>query len=410
MQYDFDKVIDRRGTMSLKFDQAKERGHREDELPLWVADMDFPTAAPVIEALRKEALSGIYGYSEPDEGYFAAVAGWMKKHYDWETDRKWIVKTPGIVMALALAVRAYSKPGDAVLIQQPVYYPYSEVIRDNGRRIVSNTLKLVPARSPAAAYFDGRIRDYDYYEIDFEDFERQIAENHVPLYLLCSPHNPVGRVWTAEELRRMGEICRKYGTVVVSDEIHADFVLPGKRHHVFQEVDPSFRAFTVTCTSPTKTFNMASLQISNIFIPNDTLRRKFRHELDAAGYSQCGVFGLVGCKAAYAEGEEWYEQLMTYLVGNISFFRDFLASRLPELKLIEPEGTYLLWVDCRGLGLPDAELNAFIRNKAKLWLDAGNVFGAPGEGFERFNVACPRVVLQRALEQLEAAVIELRKG
>lgn len=392
MIYNFDEIVERRNTNSLKYDFAPERHHSPEELPLWVADMDFRTAKPIRDRLAEVAQYGIYGYSEGKESYWSAITSWFGKHYGWVPEHEWLIETPGVVFALAMCVKAYTAPGDSVLIQQPVYYPYSEVIRDNGRKIVNSPLVLR----------DGR------YEIDFEDFEKKITDNSVKLFLLCSPHNPTGRVFTKEELLRLGRICQRHGVIVVSDEIHEDFIWPGHQFEVFQEVDPSFRDFTITCTAPTKTFNLAGLQISNIFVPDQGLRRKLRHAIDAAGYSQVTAFGLAGCEAAYRDGGEWYNQLMTYLEGNIDYFREFLKAGLPDLRLIEPEGTYLLWVDFRGLGLSNAGLEDLIRNKAKLWLDSGSVFGPDGNGFERFNIACPRAVLKRALEQLECAVKMLR--
>ncbi len=386
---DFDAVVSRTDTDCLKFDFAVERGRPEGILPLWVADMDFPTSSLVVDALVERSRHGIFGYTEGKEEYFAAVAGWLANKHGWQVQPEWLVKTPGVVFALAMCVKAYTRPGDAVLIQQPVYYPFTEVIADNDRRVVSSDLRLTEA---------GR------YEIDFADFEAKISENDVKLFLLCSPHNPVGRVWSAEELRRMGEICLRHGVVVVADEIHQDFVFAPHKHVVFAGLDPAFAEISVTCTSPGKTFNLAGLQISNIFIPNSELRAAFKHQVAAAGYSQVNTMGLTACVAAYAQGEAWYHAMMDYVQGNIHFMRDFLQERLPQLKMIEPEGTYLVWVDCRALGLEEEQLEELIVHKANLWLDSGAIFGEVGKGFQRFNVACPKSTLEQALCQLEAAV------
>lgn len=388
MRYDFDTVVERRGTNCLKYDFARERGKKEDVLPLWVADMDFPTAPCVIERLEKTLQHGIFGYSEGKEAYFEAVAGWYRENFQWEVQRRWMVKTPGVVFALAAAVRAFTKEGDAVLLQQPVYYPFSEVITDNHRVLVNSPLKLK----------DGR------YEIDFPDFEKKIAENKVKLFLLCSPHNPVGRVWEEWELLKLGEICLNHGVIVVSDEIHSDFVFPGKKHHVFASLSQKLAGITVTCTAPSKTFNLAGLQISNIFISNPELKYSFKQAVAAAGYSQVNLMGLNACQAAYEEGREWLEQLKEYLLGNLAFVREYLKEKIPEITLIEPEGTYLLWLDFRKLGMTKEQQEDLIVNQAKLWLDSGSMFGADGEGFERINIACPRSILKKALEQLEAAV------
>ena len=390
MKFDFDRIIERRGTNSLKYDFARERGKREDVLPLWVADMDFQTAPPILERLEEVAHHGIFGYSEAKEDYFRALAGWYQNHFDWEVKRSWLLKTPGVVFAIAMAIRAFTEEGDGVLLQQPVYYPFSETILDNHRKLVNNPLKL----------------ENGHYEIDFNDFERKIAENHVKLFLLCSPHNPVGRVWKEWELRKLGEICLRYGVLVVSDEIHADFTYGNNKHLVFASLSPEIADITITCTAPSKTFNLAGLQTSNIFISNRERKHKFKAQIAAAGYSQLNTMGLAACQAAYEGGEEWLEQLKVYLKGNLDFTREFLKARLPEIKLIEPEGTYLIWLDFRTLGLTEEELEDLIVNRARLWLDSGAIFGKDGEGFERINIACPRATLERALTQLELAIKE----
>ena len=385
---DFDTVVDRRNTYSLKYDFAKRRNMPEDLLPLWVADMDFKTSSYIQEAILKQTEHGIFGYSEVQEEYFEAVRRWMKRHYDWQVDSKWLIKTPGIVYALAMAVQAFTEEGDGVLIQQPVYYPFSEVIIDNGRKLVSNT--LVQDES-------GR------YGIDFEDFEEKIVTEKIKLFFLCNPHNPVGRVWSEEELKRIGDICYKHHVVVVSDEIHADFVFRGK-HHVFAKLKKEYEEISVVATSPSKTFNIAGLQVSNIFIPNPELKRKFRKQINASGYSQLNVMGLVATKAAYEHGDEWYEAMHKYVSENIAYTKQFIEEKLPDITIVETEGTYLMWLDFRKLGLSESELEDLIVKKAKLWLDSGRIFGTAGKGFQRINVACPRKTLTEALTRLELAV------
>lgn len=382
---DFDKIVDRRNTRCLKYDFAVERNMPADVLPLWVADMDFETSSYIEDALIERAKHAIYGYSEVKMEYFNILKNWMKKHHDWDIQRKWLIKTPGVVFALAMAVKAYTEPRDAVLIQQPVYYPFSEVIKDNGRCVVSNTLYLGE---------DNR------YHIDFEDFEKKIVENKIKLFLLCNPHNPVGRVWTKEELTRLGDICVKHHVTVVSDEIHEDFVFKGK-HQVFANIKKEYEEITVTCTAPSKTFNIASLMISNILIPNSELKKKFRHQLDAAGISQLNVLGLVACEAAYEHGEEWYQAMKAYVKENIEFVKQYVEEQLPGVNMVDHEGTYLVWLDFRGTGLGTEELDDMIINKAKLWLDSGKIFGTCGEGFQRINVACPRKVLKEALDRIK---------
>ncbi len=384
----FDKIIDRRNTRCLKYDFAVERHMPADVLPLWVADMDFETSSYIEDALIERAKHAIYGYSEVKTPYFEILKKWMQKHHDWDIQRKWLIKTPGVVFALAMAVKAYTEAGDAVLIQQPVYYPFSEVIKDNGRNVVSNTLYLGE---------DNR------YHIDFEDFEQKIVENQIKLFILCNPHNPVGRVWTKEELTRLGDICVKHHVTVVSDEIHEDFVFKGK-HQVFANIKKEYEEITVTCTAPSKTFNIASLMISNILIPNPELKRKFKHQMDAAGISQLNVLGLVACEAAYEHGEEWYQAMKIYVKENIEFVKQYVEKQLPGVNMVEHEGTYLVWLDFRGTGLGVEELDDKIINQAKLWLDSGKIFGSCGEGFQRINVACPRKVLEEAMERIKKVV------
>lgn len=381
---DFDTVIDRKGTRSLKYDFAVRRGKPENVLPLWVADMDFQTSSYITDALEDMVKHGVFGYSESEEHYFEAVQDWMERHYNWHVKESWMTKTPGIVFALAMAVKAYTQENDAVLIQPPVYYPFKEVVEDNHRRLVNNTLVL---------------GDDDTYTIDYEDFEKKIVEENVKLFILCNPHNPVGRVWTKEELERLGDICSKHGVFVVSDEIHADFVFE-RKHTVFSEVKEAYRDISMICTSPSKTFNIAGLQISNIFISNPEKATAFRRQVAAAGYSQVGLPGLVACEAAYRHGDEWLEGVLAYIKANAEFTRAYLQEHLPRVKMTKLEGTYLVWLDFRDYGLTDKELDEKILNQAGLWLDSGAVFGKCGEGFQRINIACPRKTLQQALDRL----------
>ena len=381
---DFDRIIDRKNTRCLKYDFAVKRGMPEDVLPLWVADMDFETSSYIEDALTERVQEGIFGYSDVQTPYFEIIRDWMIRHHDWEPQEKWLIKTPGVVFALAMAVKAYTDPGDKVLLQQPVYYPFSEVITDNGREVVSNDLVLTE---------DGT------YKIDFADFEQKIIANGIKLFLLCSPHNPVGRVWTKEELEKIGDICVKHGVTVVSDEIHNDFIWEGT-HTVFAGIKKEFADISVTCTSPSKTFNLASMLISNIFIPNQILRRKFRKEMDRAGISQLSVLGLVATEAAYAHGDEWYAAMKNYVRDNIAFARAYVEENLPGVRMIDTQGTYLIWLDFRQTGLTIEQLDHKIIYEAGLWLDSGKIFGKTGEGFERINVACPRAVLQEALDRI----------
>ena len=385
---DFNEVIDRKNSDSLKFDFAREKGLPEDVLPLWVADMDFKAPPGVIEALQKSLDRGIFGYSDTKDDYYEIVAAWFKKRFDFTYEKQWLIKTPGIVFALANAVRALTEKGDNVIIQPPVYYPFFNVIRNNHRNIIENPLVC---------------RDGKFY-IDFEDFEKKIIANNVKLFILCSPHNPVSRVWTKQELQKLGEICLKHNVYVVADEIHCDFVFEGHKHHIFIDAVPEMKDRTIICTAPSKTFNIAGMQLSNIFIPSAEIREKYMAEIDVTGFTVPSNPGVVACKAAYETGEEWFEECLSYIKGNFDYLRDFLKENLPELKLIEPEGTYLAWIDCSGLGLTAEELNDLIINKAKLWLDAGDIFGKASEQYQRIVMACPRATLERAMKQLKDAI------
>lgn len=392
MPVDFDTVPNRRGTNCFKYDFAREMGMPEDVLPLWVADMDFPTAPAVLERLHALAEHGIFGYTGVKDAYFSAVHNWYAQRFGWETQRSWLVTTPGVVFAIAIAIRAFTQKGDAILIQQPVYYPFANKVTENDRQLVVNPLVLKNGR----------------YEMDFADMERKIVDYHVKMLLLCSPHNPVGRVWTKEELLRVGEICQKHGVLVVSDEIHADFTYAGHTYRVFASVKSEFADFTITCTAPSKTFNLAGLQNSNIFIPNRQLRHAYKKELSACGCGGTNCMGMAACQAAYEAGTDWLEQLKQYLAGNLAYIRQFLREKLPDIALIEPEGTYLVWLDLRKLGLTEQQQRQLIVQDAKLWLDTGTLFGQGGEGFERINIACPRTTIEQAMQRLEHAVHKTR--
>ena len=388
MQHNFDSIINRMNTNSLKYDFGLERKKREDLLPLWVADMDFRLPDVILNDIQTAVAHGIFGYSEAKDEYFHTLYRWFDQNFEFQPEREWLIKTPGVVFAIALAIKAFTKPNDAVLIQQPVYYPFSEVIRDNDRTLVNNQL----------VYEDGR------YTMNFDDFEQKIISHKVKLFLLCSPHNPVGRVWTKEELTRLGEICLKHHVLVLADEIHCDFTYPGHPHTVFASISEAFARNTILCTAPSKTFNLAGLQTSNIFIANKELRKQFLHELNASGYSQLNTLGLVACQSAYNHGGPWLQELKEYLHGNLSFVREYLKENIPQIKLVEPEGTYLVWLDCTKLILTYKELEHLVTEKAKLWLDGGIIFGKESALFERINIACPRAILKQALDQLAQAV------
>lgn len=387
MQYDFDTPIDRTHTWSIKHDFKKENGKADDILPLWVADMDFRSPDSVVEALKKAVDHGIFGYSRADESYFDAVAAWYQKRHHLTLQPEWMTCTPGIVFALSIAVRAFTQEGDAVLIQPPVYHPFSRAILRNKRTLVENPLVLK----------DG------HYEMDLEELEQKVLDEHVKLMILCNPHNPVGRVWTREELTALADICLRHHVYVISDEIHGDFVWQGHEQTPYASISEEACLHSMMCTAPSKTFNLAGMATSNLFIPDPEMRRKFRSELLDVGQENMNRLGLFACRAAYEGGGEWLDQLIGYLAGNLALVRDFCKNRVPQIQLVEPEGTYLAWLDCRELGMTDDELMAFFSDEAKVWLDPGTHSGEQGSGFMRFNLGSSRSVIAQALDQIEAA-------
>ena len=387
-KYNFDEIVNRKNTNSLKFDFALQRRRPEDAIPLWVADMDFKTLDEVQDALAQKAKHGIFGYSEPTKEYFDALNAWFKKYHNWDIDTSKVVLACGVVFAIAATIRALTIENDAVLICQPVYYPFEETIKVNRRKLIVSELVNI----------DG------HYEVDFADFEAKIVNNDVKLFILCNPHNPVGRVWTKAELEKIGDICLKHNVFVISDEIHSDFVYEGYTHTVFSTIKKEFEDNCIVCTAPTKTFNLAGLHISNIYIPNDEVRRKYKLEMDRIGYSQSNIMGIVACQAAYQYGEEWLKELKTYLKSNYFFVKEYIETNIPKLSVIAPEGTYLLWIDCKKLGLRDYELKELINFKAKVWVDDGYVFGKGGSGYIRINIACPKATLERALENIKNVI------
>lgn len=388
---DFDEIIDRRGTSCLKYDFAAERGRPEGVLPFWVADMDFRAPQPVLDELSHRVQHGIFGYTDPKDSYKQVLLDWFRTHHEWSPSAEALVITPGVVFAICMAVRAFTNPGDGVLLQQPVYYPFTEAITDNGRRLVNSPL----------------IEKNGRYAIDFADFEQKIIAEKVKLFLLCSPHNPVGRVWTKEELQRIAAICQRHDVLILADEIHHEFIRKGFSHTVLASLSPEIANRVITCTSPSKAFNLAGLQISNIFIENARLRARFQKEITAAGYSQPNSLGLFAAQAAYAHGGPWLRELLAYLEKNYAKTKEFLARELPKIRLIEPEGTYLLWLDFSAYGLSDEKLDELITEKAHLWLDSGHIFGPAGSGFQRINIACPWKTLEKGLSQLAAAFKDL---
>lgn len=389
--YNFDKIIERRGTCSTKWDKSTWQGYPEDTLAMWTADMDFEVLPEITEAMRKRIVEHpVYGYSFNVAGQEEEVCSWMKRRHGWDTKPEWVLITPGIVCALKMAVQSFTKMGEAILIQPPVYYPFKKTIEDHGRLVVENPLQLICG----------------HYEVDFKDFEEKIIENNVKLFILCNPHNPVGRVFTRTELMRMGEICLAYGVMVIADEIHADFVFPDSKFIPFLSIDDQLKENAISCTSPSKTFNLAGLKFSNIFIPNTEIRGKYAKHLDLCGISNCNLLGSIAAKAAYEHGDRYVDELVSYIQGNVNFLRTYLANELPMFKMIEPEGLYLVWVDVGALGMTNEELTHFMLYDAHVWLDEGYIFGKEGNNFARFNLACPRGVVKEAVDRIKSAAIK----
>lgn len=406
MNHDFDMEVSRQDSHSVKWEftqggedllewQKTDHCFGENRvLPMWVADMDFPSPSPVVNALIARAKHGIFGYTAPSQDFYQSVIQWMKKRHNWVIEPEWICLSPGVVPALNMLVRAFVSTGDAVLIQPPVYYPFYGAVENNGAEVVRNPL----------VYEDGR------YRMDFHDLENKCKNPKVKLAILCSPHNPVGRVWTRDELARFGEICIENDVLVISDEIHADLIYKGQAFTPFANVNDIFSLNSVTCTSPSKTFNLAGLQTSCIVIPEGKLRAQFERILKSNGLFGISTFGLVALQAAYDSGEEWLEQLLEYLEGNLAYLEEYVAEHIPQLTVVHPEGTYLVWLDCRALRLNKWDLRHLMLEKARVYLDEGFIFGPEGEGFERINIACPRAILVEALDRIRQAIEELPKS
>ena len=388
MSYNFNQIFDRHNTNAVKLDLAVPRGKPADVLSLWVADMDFPTSPAILESLHKKIDHGIFGYSCLDEPFHQALSAWMKNEHNFTFERRELVTTPGVVFAISSAIKAFTQEGESVLIQTPVYYPFKNMIEANNRRTITSSLYEK----------DGK------WQINFEDFEKKIIDNNVKLFILCSPHNPVSRVWTRQELSQLAEICLRHNVIVFADEIHNDFVYAPNVHTVFSTLSQEIAENSIVSMSPSKTFNLAGLQFSTNFIKNPSLRSKFKAERDKTGYDEPSLMGIVAARAAYESGKPWLEELKKHLLSNIDFIRNYLAKKLPKARLIEPEGTFLLWIDFSAYGIPDGELDDLIVNKAKVWLDRGTMFGAEGDCYQRINIATSQVLLQEAIDRIAGAL------
>jgi len=398
MKYNFDKACDRSNTNCVKWDAVKEVFGREDVVPMWVADMDFPAAKPIVDAMKKRAAHEFYGYTKPGPELIEAIVSRMRRKFNWQIRPEWIVFTPGVIPALSAAVRAFSRPGDEIVLQEPVYFPFFSVVTQNGCKIVNNALK-----------FDGKR-----YTMDLRDLESKfrpaagsrLTHSRAKSVIFCNPQNPIGRLWDKDETTRMGEIVIRNGGIVISDEIHCEILYKGYHHTPFAAISEEFAQNSVVCMAPSKTFNLAGLHASCIIVPNEKLRNSFSDQL-AAIVPGPNVFGLIAMEVAFREGDEWLGQMLDYLDGNLKITMDYFAKRIPKIKVIKPQGTYLLWLDCRKLGLDNQALSTFMREQARLGFDDGFLFGAAGSGFERMNIACPRSILLEALARIEQAVNSL---
>lgn len=394
MKYDFNETILRKGYNSRKWDDVKELFGDDEILPMWIADMDFKVCPQIVEAITKRASHGIFGYATRSDSYYSALINWLEKRTSWKVNKDWITFSPGVLPALKLIIETYTKPGDKIICQPPVYPPIFETITESGRVLVENPL-----------IYDNHKRKY---YMDIEHFSSKI-DSSVKLFILCNPHNPIGRVWGKEDLIKIGEKCLANNVVVVSDEIHCDLVLPGFKHIPFATLSDKLANNSITCLSPSKTFNLAGLQTANVIIPNKELREKYINTLNSYYLAKTNTFGIVALEAAYNYGEEWLNELILYLKDNLEYLKNFINHNIPQIKVVEPESTYLVWLDCRELGLDEKQLETFMLKKVKIAMDEGYIFGVEGKGFERINIACSRRTLEMALNRLNNAVKNLTK-
>lgn len=389
-EYNFDKIVNRKGSNCIKWDQLKQTYGDDDLIPLWIADMDYEVAPEIVEAIKQRIEHQIYGYTFIPDSYYNAAINWFQKRFQWTVKKEWFEFAPGVVPGINIIIGAYTKPGDDVIIQTPVYHPFAKLIKDNGCSVIENPLK----------------RNGNRYEMDFENLEKVITPR-TRLMILCSPHNPVGRVWTKEELKKLGEICIKHNILIVSDEIHADIVYKPNTHTVFSSINEEFAQNSIVCTAPNKTFNIAGFKTANIIIPNEKLRKEYQIQADKLCIQGGSVPGDIAQEAAYSKGESWYQELMKYLDKNLEFSIDFFEKRIPKIKVIPPEGTYLLWLDCEELNMNENQLNNFFIKECKILLNEGIIFGKESKLFQRMNIATSKKVLQEALERIEKAVNKL---
>jgi len=389
-RYNFDEIIDRSGTNSIKHDFKREIFGTDEIIPMWVADMDFRTPDFIMQAIRKRTEHEILGYTKRSHEFYQTARDWYKRRQNWNIEADWIVFSPGVVPALHFAVRAFTSPGDKIIIQPPVYHPFSSVISGNHRIILNNPLRLSNGR----------------YYMDLDNLKEQL-DDRVKLILISHPHNPVGRIWTPEELTELANICLERNILIVSDEIHSDIIMPGHKHVPLAAISPAFSEITITCIAPSKTFNIAGLSTSTVVISNSARRKTFAHEINTAHLWGGNIFGNIALESAYRNGDNWLDQMNLYISVNFKFLDSYLKQFIPGIKLIQPEATYLAWLDMRGLNLSDTALKDFMIRKAGIGCNEGPSFGTGGEGFQRMNIGCPRAMLTIALDQLRNAVDNL---
>ena len=384
----FEDKINRKNTNSIKWDGHEKFNIHPDSIPLWVADMDFKTLPEITQALNKQVEFGVYGYAFEPDSYFDSVISWMKRRHNWNIQKEWILTTPGVVSGVNACILAFTEENDSILIQEPVYHPFKNSIKYNKRIPIVNEL----------------VRSNTHYSIDFTDFENKIVKNNVKLFILCSPHNPVGRVWLKEELIQMADICLKHNVIIVSDEIHMDFVFKGHEHHVLVNLKPEYQEFVITLVAPSKSFNLAAFKISQLITVNLDYKKRIEHEYERLGFHGHNTFGLLACEVAYRSGDQFMDDVVEYIYQNILFIKDYISNHISQIQVMDIEGTYLLWLDMSALQLEQSELMEFLNQKAHLWFNDGSIFGASGKGYVRMNCATQREIIKQSLEQLKNAI------